>query len=158
MLNAYSKTSWKLWIRILLKALYILSFHRVLCSSDVFKPKSGRCRTLPVFLTFLLSRFSFYINNLWRPCDTHIPVPQSDQPQRTLCSPQTAKSGRCRSVDWWENRTCLDSALGDALFLSTGLDTTGHNLGNHLSPGLSVSHINFILVCILKIKADISQL
>ena len=31
------------------------------CSSDVYRRESGRCRSLPIFLSFYLSRFSFIL-------------------------------------------------------------------------------------------------
>ena len=41
--------------------LYFIFSLGSLHSSDIYRWKSGTCRTLPFFLTFYLSRFSFYI-------------------------------------------------------------------------------------------------
>ena len=46
-------------------SIYFIFSHSSLCSSNVYRCESGRYHSLPFFLTFLsflLSRFSFYIN------------------------------------------------------------------------------------------------
>ena len=44
-------------------SIYFIFLHGFLRSSDVYGHESGRCHSLRFFLTFYLSRFSFYINN-----------------------------------------------------------------------------------------------